>query len=113
MQHLKNAQRIAKLLDSQFSILGFKFGLEPLIGLLPGLGDTITLFLSLYLFYVALQLKIPRTALIQMLFNIGFDFLVGSVPVVGDLADFFYKANTKNLQILERYAKPEEGKIIH
>lgn len=113
MDHLKNAQRLAKLLDSQFSILGFKFGLEPIIGLLPGLGDVITLILSLYLFYIAVQMKLPKSALIQMMVNIGMDFFIGTVPVIGDLADFFYKANSKNLRILERFASEvEEGTVI-
>jgi hypothetical protein len=112
MTHLKNAQRVAKLLDSQFNILGFKFGLEPIIGLVPGLGDAITLLLSLYLFYIALEMKLPKAALVQMLINIGVDFFVGTVPVVGDIIDFFYQANSKNLQIIEKYSGIEEGKVI-
>lgn len=114
MNHLKNARRVAKLLDSQFNILGFKFGLEPIIGLIPGLGDAITLILSLYLFYIAIQMKLPASVLVQMLLNIGLDFFIGTVPIVGDIADFFYQANSRNLRILELYFEGEvqEGEVI-
>lgn len=112
MTHLKSAKRITKLLDSQFNILGYKFGLEPLIGLVPGLGDIITVVLSLYLVFIGFQMHLPRKEIVRMLFNIGLDFLIGTIPVVGDISDFFYKANERNMRILERFSGPEEGKVM-
>lgn len=113
MTHFENARRIAKLLDSRFSLFGFKFGIEPLIGLMPGLGDTLTLFLSSYIVYTGISMKLPRAAIIQMMVNVGIDYLVGIVPIIGDLGDFMFKANDRNIKILEKFKDVQEGEIIH
>ena len=105
MKHFKIAKKISKLLDSQFSILGRRFGIEPLIGLIPWVGDTVTLFLSLYIVYAAISMKVPHKLVVQMLKNVVVDYLVGLIPIVGDVIDFLYKANDKNFKILSRYAK--------
>ncbi len=100
--HLKIARRITKLLDIQFSIWKFKFGLDPILGMIPGLGDVITTVLSLYIVFVAILHRIPTLRIIQMIFNILVDFIIGAVPVLGDVLDFVIKPNVKNLAILEK-----------
>ncbi len=102
--HLKVARLISSLLDNQFKIGRFEFGLDPIIGLIPGIGDALGLLFSLYLLFIGWQMKIPSSALLTMLKNILLDFLIGSLPVVGDFADFFYKSNKMNLRILEDYS---------
>ncbi|MDQ5981506.1 MAG: hypothetical protein QG570_255 [Patescibacteria group bacterium] len=101
--HLHNARTFARLMDSQFSIFRLRFGIDNILGLIPGLGDIASMFLSLYLVWVGIQMKLPFSKLLQMILNLGFDAAIGTVPFIGDIADFFYKANTKNLEILEQF----------
>lgn len=104
-KHLKSAQKFAKLMDSQFSIFGIRFGLDSILGLIPGAGDISTLLLSLYLIWVGIKMKLPAKKILQMVFNIVVDTLIGAIPLVGDISDVFYKANIKNLRILEETSK--------
>jgi Domain of unknown function (DUF4112) len=96
------------LLDSAFRVPGTKmtFGLDPILGLIPGLGDLTTpLFAGLLLLH-AVRLKIPRVVQLRMVMNAAIDVAIGIIPVVGDFFDFGWKANVKNLVLLERYAHP-------
>lgn len=113
-KHLKTAEFITELMDNKFNILGFKFGLDPILGLFYGAGGVISFFLSLYLIWIALEVSMPREKLIKMIRNVVIDFLMGLIPVVGQAGDFFYKANSKNLKILKTHMPVNivEGKII-
>lgn len=102
---LQNARRLATLLDAQFSFMGVRFGLDSLIGLLPGIGDTLTALASTYLIRVAQRHDLGRVLISRMAFNIFVDWLPGFVPLVGDLIDVAYKANLKNLKLLEAAAE--------
>ena len=102
--HYKNAKFLATLLENKFSFLGFRFGLDPLLGLIPFLGDAVALFLSAYIIWIAHNSNIPSHEIARMWRNVIFDFILGLIPFVGDISDFFYKASSKNLQILEKYA---------
>lgn len=96
------------LLDSAFRVpgTGITFGLDPILGLIPGVGDvTSPLFAALLLFH-AVRMRIPRVVQLRMAINAVIDLLIGFVPVVGDLFDFGWKANVRNLALLERYAHP-------
>lgn len=104
-KHLVAVRKITKLLETKFSIWKFKFGLDPILGLLPGIGDIISAILSFYIVFVAILHKIPLLKIIRMIFNIGFDLIIGSIPIVGDALDFVIKPNTKNLAILEKEIK--------
>src|SRR5437870_1319224 len=111
--HLRRAKLFATLMDSKFQFLGIRFGWENIIGLVPGIGDGIALALSLYLLVIGLQMRLPSAKIAQMIFNIVFDFLIGSVPVVGDIVDVFYKSNIRNLRILEDFDDDViEGEIV-
>lgn len=112
--HLKVAEFIATLLDSQFEIAGRRFGLNGILGLVPGIGDLIPTILSLYLIYIALQMKLPAIKIIQMLWNVTYNFLIGLLPVIGDYIDFFNHANLANLKILKEYSKNIiiEGEVV-
>ena len=96
------------LLDSAFHVPGtrLKFGLDPIIGLIPGVGDLTTPLFSALLLLHAVRLRIPRVVQLRMVLNTAIDLVTGAIPVVGDLFDFAWKANVRNLALLERYAQP-------
>lgn len=100
---IEKARHAATLMDAAWTVpvVRKKVGLDPLIGLVPGAGDAISVLMSLYLLWVAYQLNMPGRIYVALLVNVGIDFLVGAVPVVGDVADFFWKSNLKNLKLLE------------
>jgi hypothetical protein len=104
-KHLTVVRKVTKLLETKFSIWKFKFGIDPLLGLLPGIGDIISAVLSFYIIYVTILHKIPLLKTIRMIFNILFDLIIGSVPLIGDVLDFVIKPNVKNLAILEKEIK--------
>lgn len=95
-------RKVAHILEKQFSIWKFKFGIDPILGLIPGLGDLISAVLSLYIVFVAMLHKIRPIKTMQMIFNILVDLVIGSIPILGDVLDFAIKPNTKNLAILEK-----------
>jgi hypothetical protein len=93
------AEQLAWLLDSSIRIGPVSIGLDGLIGLLPGLGDILTNIMSGFIIVRAMQHGVHKGAILRMLLNLGIDTAVGSVPVVGDVFDFAFKANSKNLRI--------------
>jgi hypothetical protein len=96
-------RQFSRLLDSAIAIpgTGYRFGLDPIIGLVPGGGDTVGLMLSAYILYEAAQLGAPKGTLGQMAFNILLETLAGTVPVLGDIFDATWKANIRNVRLLE------------
>lgn len=112
--HLKIASAVANLLDNSFEIFGRRFGINGLLGLLPGLGDLIPALLSFYLVWVGTKMNLPKTEIARMMGNIMFNFFVGLIPLVGDYVDFFNHANLKNLAILRKYSQHKiiDGEII-
>jgi hypothetical protein len=99
---LKRMRQLSQLLDSAIVIPGTKqrIGLDPILGLIPGGGDTVSAALSGYIIIEAARMGLPRKALIQMVANLVIDTVIGSVPVLGDVFDVFSKANLRNLQIV-------------
>lgn len=102
---LRRLRRLSHLLDNAIPIPGtpWRFGLDPVLGLLPGAGDFLGTAFSAYIVLEAARIGIPRSLLGQMVINILLDTVIGSVPVVGDIADATWKANAKNLELLETY----------
>lgn len=90
--------------DTKFRVPGtsHRFGYDALIGLIPGIGDVVGMFIGMAVIYAALQTEVSKRVIARMLGNIALDAFVGSIPVVGDLFDFVFKANKRNLQILQR-----------
>ena len=99
--------QLAWLLDNCFKIPGTKwrFGLEAILGLVPGAGDVISGLLGLFLLIRAFQFKLPKIVIVRMLVNSLLDFSIGAIPFVGDAFDFVYKANTRNMQLFHQYAE--------
>jgi len=102
---LGELELLATWMDSAFQIPGTKirFGLDALLGLVPGLGDVLTSLISLHIVRSAQRAGVSRATLARMTANIGIDLATGMVPVAGDAFDIYWKANQKNLQILRRH----------
>ena len=99
-------ERLSWLMDDLFRVpvLGWRFGLDALIGLIPGFGDTATSLVSFYILAAAVRYRVPKVTLARMGLNIAFDYLAGSIPFVGDLADAAWKSNHKNMDLLKKRA---------
>ncbi|MCI0411511.1 DUF4112 domain-containing protein [bacterium] len=99
--------QLAWLLDNCFKIPGTKwrFGLEAVLGLVPGAGDIISGLLGLFLLIRAFQFRLPKIVIVRMLVNSLLDFAIGAIPFVGDAFDFVYKANTRNMKLFHQYAE--------
>lgn len=106
MADINDLRRWAHLLDTTFRIPGtrIRFGWDPIIGLIPGLGDLATPVFSGMILLHGFRRGIPKVVQLRMLFNVILDAAVGLVPLLGDLWDFAWKANAKNLALLERHA---------
>ena len=85
-------------------VLGWRFGLDAIIGLIPALGDTSTTLVSFYILASAVRYRVPKITLLRMGLNIGIDYVVGALPVVGDVADAWWKSNRKNLELMQKRA---------
>jgi hypothetical protein len=82
------------------------FGLDPILGLIPGLGDLTTPLFSALVLLHAVRWRIPRVIQLRMMINAVADLAIGAIPFLGDFIDFGWKANVRNLALLERYARP-------
>ena len=114
----QNLERLGWLMDDMFQIpvLGWRIGLDALLGLIPGVGDTATTIASLYILTSAVRYRVPKITLLRMGLNLGIDYALGSLPLVGDFFDAWWKSNQKNVELLRRRAtvsagEAREGKI--
>ena len=102
----KGLDDLARYLDGLFRIPGtdWKFGLDALIGLVPNVGDTLTSLASFYILFAGVRYGVPKITLLRMAINIGIDYLVGSIPFLGDAFDFFWKSNQRNMDLIRERA---------
>jgi hypothetical protein len=112
-RRLERAERLAFVLDNAIRIPGtrLRFGLDPLLGLVPGLGDAIGALASAWIVVEAVRFGAPRAVLVRMLYNIGIDSLIGAVPALGDAFDFVWKSDAKNVALLRRHL--EQPDVVH
>ena len=101
-------RRWAVLLDSYFRVPGtrIRFGLDAIIGLVPGLGDFSAPVFAAVLIATGFRMRVPAIVQVRMVLNAGLDMVLGLVPLLGDLVDVAWKANLRNLALLERHARP-------
>ena len=106
-RRLEALRGLKRLLDEAFRIpgTGIRFGWDPIIGLVPWIGDALTAVFSCAIIVHAHHMRVPRVVQLRMLINVAIDMLVGVVPIVGDAADVVWKSNTKNFDLLERHAE--------
>jgi hypothetical protein len=99
-------ERLSWLMDDLIRVpgLGWRFGLDAIVGLIPGFGDTATSLVSFYILVAAVRYRVPKVTLLRMGMNIGIDYLVGSLPLVGDLFDAWWKSNQMNVELLRKRA---------
>ncbi|MCA1557330.1 MAG: DUF4112 domain-containing protein, partial [Acidobacteria bacterium] len=107
--------QLSRWMDGLFRIpgLGWRFGLDAIIGLIPGVGDTLTSLASFYILAAGVRYRVPKITLLRMGMNIGIDYVFGAVPFVGDLFDAAWKSNQMNMELLRSRAtvsKDEAGK---
>lgn len=108
-QRLDALRKVSQLLDSALPVPGtsWRIGLDPILGLVPVLGDLVSPLFAIGMIWQARELGVPKVVQLRMIFNVALDSLLGVIPVVGDLFDFAWKANNKNLALLERHAYEE------
>ncbi len=101
----RRLEMLEHLLERSFVVPGtqYRFGLDGVVGLVPVIGDLVTTAMGAYLVWEARNLGLPKWKLWRMAGNVGFDTLLGAVPLVGDAADFLFKSNTRNLRIVKRH----------
>lgn len=97
--------RLARLMDSQFRVPGtqWRFGLDPLVGLIPVVGDVTSAGFSLWIVFEAHRLGMPARTTARMLGNVALDLATGAIPILGDVFDAGFKANSRNIRLLERH----------
>jgi hypothetical protein len=101
---------LATLLDTAVVLPGtnIRFGLDALIGLVPGIGDTITTAMSLWIVHEAHQLGAPGHVIVRMLGNVALDSVVGAVPLIGDAFDVMWRSNRRNMRLLQEWLDRED-----
>ena len=105
-------ESLSRYLDDwvRIPVVGWRFGLDALIGLVPNVGDTLTSFASFYILIAGVRHGVPKITLLRMAFNIGLDYVVGSIPFVGDAFDFVWKSNKQNIDLIrERGTGKDKG----
>lgn len=110
-RRLRRLHGVAHLMDDAFKIpiLGIRIGLDPLLGFLPGAGDVLGATFSGWMVITAARMGASPTVILRMLLNLGVDALLGAVPLLGDLFDWTFKANRRNLRIVEAHLQDPEA----
>lgn len=107
----QSLERLSWLMDDLIRIPGinWRIGLDAIVGLIPGFGDTATSLVSFYILASAVRYRVPKVTLLRMGMNLGIDYLVGSLPFVGDLFDAWWKSNQRNVALLTKRATVSAG----
>jgi hypothetical protein len=100
---------LADLLDQRFTIPGtsIRIGLDPILGLIPGIGDAVANIAGSAILIIAAQFRLPKIVLLRMGLNVALNAIIGAIPVFGDIFSIWFRSNAKNAQLLERYARTE------
>lgn len=109
-EKLVRLKLLSKRLDNNFIIPGtkYKIGLDPIIGAVPVIGDLIGALLSTYIMYSGIKMGVSRSIVAQMATNIALDFAIGWIPIIGDIFDIIWKANQRNVKLIEESIVVEE-----
>ncbi|WP_128255320.1 DUF4112 domain-containing protein [Falsirhodobacter deserti] len=100
--------RLAHQLDARFKVLGFRFGWDGLLGLIPGVGDVAAAIPSALILHRAYSLGVPNSLLVRMGVNVALDTVIGSVPLLGSVFDIAYKSNLRNVAMLRRHLEQRD-----
>ena len=111
-ERLLRLRALVHLLDTCITLPGgYRIGLDPIIGLVPGIGDLLAAGLSLYIVREAAKLRIPKWILLRMLGNVGLEVLIGLIPVLGDAFDAAFKVNVRNLRLIELHYSAAKNSV--
>ena len=104
-------ERLGWLMDDVIRVpgLGWRFGLDAIVGLIPGFGDTATSLVSFYILVAAVRYRVPKVTLLRMGLNLGIDYILGSLPLAGDVFDAWWKSNQRNVELLRQRATVSAG----
>jgi Domain of unknown function (DUF4112) len=104
-QRILLARFLAEWLDQRFTIPGtsIKIGLDPILGLIPGIGDAVANLAGSAILLIAAQYQVPKIVLLRMGLNVALNAIIGAIPVFGDVLSIWFRSNSKNVQLLERY----------
>jgi hypothetical protein len=107
-EELRALRQLAALLDTRFVIPGtsIRFGLDPLLSFIPGVGDLVSPAFAVLLMVQGVRQGVPKVVLVRMLVNAFVDALIGAVPIAGNIGDVFWRANVRNMGLLERHSRP-------
>ncbi len=113
-EKLLRLKKLSHNLDEAFTIPGTerKIGIDPIIGLIPGGGDLIGGALSIYIMHAGIRMGMPRSVIIRMFGNIALEFIIGCIPIIGDLFDAMWKSNQRNVKLIEDSIISEEKNTI-
>lgn len=103
IEKLKQLETLIRYMDSQFSVFGFRFGIDGLIGLVPGLGDVAGGLVSILIILRIRNIGVSEEVLNKMMRNVLIDVFVGSVPLLGDMFDFGFKVNERNMKLAKKH----------
>ena len=107
---IQRIDKVARLLDARFRIFGIRVGYDSLLGLVPGIGDTLALGPSAWIVWRAVKMGVPNNVIGRMAMNTGVDYVIGLVPIVGDLFDVGFKGNLRNARLLKEHL--ERGRSV-
>lgn len=114
-ERLRLARFLADLLDQRFTIPGtsIRIGLDPIIGLIPGIGDLVANLTGSLILILAARIGVPKIALARMGVNIAINTLLGAVPVLGDVLSIWFRSNVRNVDLLQRYlGRPTRRAVV-
>ncbi|HEY0097850.1 MAG TPA: DUF4112 domain-containing protein [Pyrinomonadaceae bacterium] len=102
----QSLDQLSRWMDGLFRVPGtsWRFGLDAIVGLIPGVGDTVTTIVGFYILAAGVRYRVSKATLLRMGLNIGVDYIFGAIPVLGDLFDTAWKSNQKNVELLRRRA---------
>ena len=111
---LLRLQLLSQRLDESITLPGtkYKIGIDPIIGLIPGGGDVIGGILSMYIMHTGIKMGVQKTVIIKMFKNIALDFLIGWIPIIGDIFDTVWKSNQKNVKLIENTLALEDDNTL-
>ncbi len=109
---LHRARWFANWMDTRFSLLGIRFGMDHIVSLIPVAGDTIATVAGIYPIYLAGKHRLGKPVMLRMAINLLLEWLIGITPILGDVADVWFKANIRNLKLLESAAAKRVGQVV-
>lgn len=111
----RSLDQLSTLMDGLFRIpgTGWRIGLDAIVGLIPGIGDIATTAVSFYILAAGVRYRVPKVTLLRMAANVGVDYALGAIPVVGDLFDVAWKSNQMNVELLRRRASVPAEEAAH